>query len=164
MEPTNTQPNTYIDTPAKRAIRELQRDWQPMGSSHEVPPFAAMHRAAHNYDTTTFEDTQRYFAMPEAPPSGYGLHHQNEDRETSHFVGKMLDRISPNLGTLYKGGAANEHQNRVATNLYTGCHVRAGPLGGLKAYNHKLTGNLKYTTPSEIRTANHYRPLEIFTR
>jgi hypothetical protein len=154
----------YVDTPAKKAVRELQRDWAPLwGGMQEVPPFKQMHHAAHTYDNTSFSDTRRYYALPEVAPTGHGLHHPREDRDTSHFVGKMLNRINPRLADLYMGGAANEHQTRVATNLYTGCHVRAGPLGGLRAYDHKLTGRLRYTTPAPHREANHYRATEIFT-
>ena len=98
----------YVDTPAKRAVREM-REWAPIFRNQDTPPFAQMAHVAFNYDNTKFEDTQRLYPMPEAAPTGGGLHHPQEDRETSHFMGKMLDQINPDLATVYRGGASNEH-------------------------------------------------------
>ena len=77
-----------------------------------------MHHAAHNFDTTSFADTERYYAMPPKGPSGGGLHSAGEDRDTSHFFGQFLDSVNPELAVLYRGGAANEHQDRVQKNIH----------------------------------------------
>ena len=92
----------------KRAVREMG-EWAPIFRNQETPPFAQMAHAAFNYDDTSFEDTERVYAMPQTAPTGGGLHHPQEDRDTSHFMGKMLEQINPDLATLYRGGAANEH-------------------------------------------------------
>jgi hypothetical protein len=160
-----TQVHTYIDTPAKRAVRELKRDWMPLfGSMQEVPPFALMHEAAHKYDNTSFIDHRRDYAMPDIAPSGHGMKHHREHRETSHFVGKMLDNISPSLGTFYRGGHHNEDQHKVAESNYSKASTRNGALGGAIDFTHNLTIKPRYTEPASHSAPNHYYASEIFTQ
>ena len=158
----------YKDTPLKRSVRELKRDWQPIfGGSQVPPPFKEMQHVADHFDDTEFADTRRYYAMPEKAPTGGGLHHPDEDRETSHFVGKVLESIHPDLATLYRGGAINDHKNPVATNQYRGAVSRIHPIGGAHAYETQTTGKPRYTRPrggASRRTYSRYRPREIFRR
>jgi hypothetical protein len=162
-EPTRVR--TYIDTPAKRAVRELRRDWMPLfGSMQEVPPFSLMHQAAHSYDDTSFTDHRRQYAMPDVAPTGHGLKHPREDRDTSHFVGKMLDSINPSLGTFYRGGHHNEDLHKIAENNYSKASTRDGALGGRMQFTHNLTLKPSYTEPASHVGPNHYYASEIFTQ
>ena len=96
----------------KRSVRQLIQDWQPIFGNQETPPFTQMHYAAQNYDNTSFDEPTTQVFMPEKAPSGRGLHHSAEDRDSSHFMGQYLHRISPHLANIYRGGAANEHLSR----------------------------------------------------
>ena len=51
----------YKDTPLKRTVRELKRDWQPVFPGlQETPPFAEMQYMADNHDDTSFEEEKQY--------------------------------------------------------------------------------------------------------
>ena len=41
-----------------------------------------MKHAAFNYDTTKFQNTEYYQPMPDQAPTGFGMHHKNEHRDT----------------------------------------------------------------------------------
>lgn len=140
----------YVDTPMKRSVREISRHWQPIYGNQETPPFREMHHAAHNYDTTSFADTERYYAMPPKAPTGHGLHHPNEDRETSHFMGAFLDSINPELATLYRGGAPNEHQDRVVNHTHREYNT-TDHLGRLKSGSMVYSGGVRHPIPTNDR-------------
>lgn len=96
----------------KRSVRQLIQDWQPIFGNQETPPFTQMHHAAMNYDSTSFDEPHTQIFMPEKAPTGRGLHHSAEDRDSSHFMGQLLHRVSPHLSAIYRGGSANEHLER----------------------------------------------------
>ena len=115
----------YVDTPMKRAVRELHTHWQPIfGGAQETPPFREMAHAAFNYDDTQFSSSEYYSPIPKWSPTGHGALHPKEPRQTGHFLGKLLEQASPNLATLYRGGAPNEHTDRVEQGIYTNFQTR----------------------------------------
>ena len=148
----------YVDTPMKKAVREIHRDWQPLWKHQETPPFAEMRHAAQNYDNTTFEKAARVYPRPEHPPTGRGALH--DDRETSHYVGKVLERIHPSLARVYRGGATNPDHHLMATNMYTKGHIRDGEHGGLREINHVFGRSASQPHAFSRRAPSHYRPIE----
>ena len=81
-----------VDTPMRKAVRELHQHWQPLwGGNQETPPFAEM-RAAMQYDDTSFDTRARTYNIPEAAPTGRGA--LADHRETSHYVGKRSIHLS----------------------------------------------------------------------
>jgi hypothetical protein len=115
----------YRDTPMKRAVRDLHNHWRPIfGGAQSIPPFKELREAAFMYDDTEFKSSEFYTPIPEASPTGMGALHPNEPRRTGHFLGHLLQRASPNLATLYRGGAPNEHTDRVERGIYTNFQTR----------------------------------------
>ena len=96
----------YYETPMKKVYNQFIENWTPLMMGHEAPDFRAM-RQALEFDQTTFEDEPTYAPMPETPPTGRGILH--DDRETSHYVSEVLGKISPHLQSVYRGGAVNAH-------------------------------------------------------
>ena len=125
-----------VETPMRKAVRELHQHWQPLwGKNQATPPFAQM-RAALQYDDTSFDTRTRTYNIPESAPTGRGAF--ADHRETSHYVGKVLESIHPSLAVVYRGGATNSHVHDIATNMHMESYVRAGPLGGLQRVTHKF--------------------------
>ena len=96
----------HRDTPNRRAYHRLVQDWTPMMAGHEPPPFAKIVEDL-EFDESTFGEEPRYHYLPDKEPTGRG--HLADDRETSHWVGEVLDKIHPDLGRVYRGGAVNSH-------------------------------------------------------
>ncbi len=147
QEPVSRAPQTgYVDTPVKRAVREIHQDWQPIFGIQETPPFAEMRTAAFEQDDSTFDDTEIEYAMPDIAPTGLGGLHPTEDRETSHFMGNLLESINPELKTLYFGGAPNVHLDRVANHLHDEFYT-TDPLGRVTTANRRYTFNRSLPGP-----------------
>lgn len=94
------------ETPMRRVYNQFVQNWQPLMRGHEAPDFSAMRKAL-EFDDTEFESDRFYAPYPEKAPTGGGL--LRDDRETSHYVGRVLDSISPHLANVYRGGATNGH-------------------------------------------------------
>jgi hypothetical protein len=142
-ESRNLKVQTVVDTPLKRAVRELHTSWQPLyGGVQVTPPFQQMRHVARNYDNTQFVKTNREYPMPTHAPTGKGALYDH--RETSHYVSKVLRSIHPSLARVYNHGATNEAHHDVATNLHMEEHVRAGPLGGLRKHTRKFSHRQHY--------------------
>ena len=69
-----------------------------------------------------------------------------EDRETSHFMGNLLESINPELKTLYFGGAPNVHLDRVANHLHDEFYT-TDPLGRVTTANRRYTFNRSLPGP-----------------
>ena len=124
-----------MSTPLRKAVHELHQEWAPLWKHQETPPFRQM-RDILQYDNTSFKVKRRQYVLPQNAPTGHGAH--ADHRETSHYVGKVLERISPELARVYRGGAVNTHLHEDATNMNMRAVHRDGALGGLKSVVHKF--------------------------
>ena len=100
-------------TPMRTIYTQIAENWTPMMRHHEPPDFAMMRRAL-EFDDTSYDDEVLYAPRPDNPPTGHGM--LRDDRETSHYVGTVLDSINPHLATAYRGGAINSHLERAYLN------------------------------------------------
>ena len=96
----------HYETPMKKVYHQFIENWTPLMRGHEVPDFRAMRKAL-EFDETSFEDQQVYAPIPDKPPTGKGILH--DDRDTSHYVSDVLGSLSPHLQSVYRGGAVNAH-------------------------------------------------------
>ena len=95
---------TYMDTPAKRAYRQIAEGYgTPIFKGQQAPSFGLMRELIRQHDNTEFKDRGLLQVMPEEPPSGKG--YMADDRETSHFVHNTLRSINPLLAAAYLDGS-----------------------------------------------------------
>jgi hypothetical protein len=102
---SNIEIHSYEDTPMKRTFRDMTQ-WAPIMAGQEAPDFEMMERVAFSsLDDTTFPAPDRYNPDNVPAPSGHGYRH--DDPKTAHYLGGVLQDISPELHKLYHGGAHN---------------------------------------------------------
>jgi hypothetical protein len=120
-----------VDTPLKRAARELVDGWTPMHKYQEALDLDLIKRAVEQ-DTTRFEEVEPEYMMPTEPVTGGG--YSADHPETAHFVLETLRSINPVLATAYAGGHVDDHHDRLVYN--------ADISYGASPYQGKGLGNL----------------------